>query len=208
MYAYTLVLSCSSLITSYHLCTAYSSNIGTHFLIDLYRQLVGFVNGALPKSDDLWHKFSRNKNILRCSFLRHHTLWFFFATCATRGNKYSVHCTCRRLCLRRVKRENDTDRRCQSLNFRERRRYSLFCWIFENNTLLIITSDQSYFLLYIGFEYLSSESTRKLGFSEGIPWVSSEKSVVTSRSKQGAVWKQHFIDWTGALINQRVLTGE
>ena len=88
-----------------------------------YRRLVGFVNGALPKSDDLWHKFSWNKNILKWSFLRHHTLWFFFATCATKGNKYSVHCTCRRLCLRRVKRENDTDRRCKSLNFRERRRY-------------------------------------------------------------------------------------
>ena len=48
------------------------------------------------------------------------------------------------------------------------------------------------FLLYIGFEYQSSESTRKLGFSEGIPWVSSEKSVVTSRSKQGGGMKTTF----------------
>ena len=92
----------------------------------------------------------------------------------------------------RVKRENDTDRRCQSLNFREHRRYSLFCWRFENNFLLIITSEHSYFLLYIGFEYLSSESARKLGFSEGIPWVSSEKRVVTSHSKEGGGMKTIF----------------
>ena len=70
--------------------------------------------------------------------------------------------------------------------------YSLFCWRFENNFLLIITSDHSYFLLYIWFEYLSSEITRKLWFSGGIPWVSSEKSVVTSRSKQGGGMKTTF----------------
>ena len=98
-------------------------------------------------SGNLWvSKIGQNRKaiILDTSFLRIKTFsnkvffdiilfYSFFATCATTGNKYSVHCTCRRLCLWRVKRENDTDRRFQPLNFRECRRYSLFCWRFVNN---------------------------------------------------------------------------